>query len=118
MIARADALNLKHGIGDNLSGRGVLLLDGQVRQSLIDCGHADNAAALDVGLTDMNNYGLVVNRVAVRGERLHKGVHPGFDIAYRNLPVGVRRFRCDNLSVAENIENCARERIVGSVQFG
>ena len=118
MITRADAVQFKHGVGDNLSGRGVLLLDGQVRQPFINGGHADNAAALDVGLTDVNDNGLVVNRVAVRGKRLHKGVHSRFNVAYRNLPVGVRRFRCDNLPVAENIENRARKRIVGSVQFG
>ena len=116
-VVAVDASNLKNRTGDRLSRRRVSLFNRQIGQTFVCCRDGNGTAAVNVRLIDVYADRLIQFRVAFRRTDFHKRIRSSLYICHCNLSGVIGRFRSEQLSVAEDVEYRAGERMVRFVQF-
>ena len=117
MVAVLDTLDLKMSARNAIAGLLIPLEDGEVRQSLINSGHLDGAAAVHRSLIHMGNDRLRQDSVGFRDGNLNEGVHTLGHVGNGDDTITARFFCCDDLSVLDNVKYRTGERVIGLIKL-
>ena len=112
-----DAMDLKMGVRDGLSGFRIPLENGKGGKFLVHCGYSHSTSAIYGGLIHMGNHRLCQDGIRRRDRDLHEGIHALGNVGDGDHAVFVRLLTGNDLPVLDHVEYGTSQRIVLLIQL-